>query len=144
MPLSIGKLVHYFEKEQTNITRHEALLFAGAIILCFIVSSVIGHASMMGLMHHAMKLRVACSSLLYRKTLRLSYSALGETTAGQVVNLLSNDVSKFDQGFILAHFVWIGPIQAMVGVYILYLEIGVSAFIGVAFLFLFVPAQSKF
>lgn len=80
---------------------------------------------------------------MYRKLLRLSRASLGNTTVGQLVNLLSNDVSKFDQGFILAHFVWIGPIQVAVGTCLLYQEIGIGALFGVAFLVSFVPLQSE-
>lgn len=74
----------------------------------------------------------------------MSRASLGNTTVGQLVNLLSNDVSKFDQGFILAHFMWIGPIQVAVGTYLLYEEIGTGALFGVGFLVSFVPLQSKF
>lgn len=119
-------------------------MYAGVIILCLTIDLFISHPTMMALMHNAMKLRISCSSLVYRKTLRLSRTALGKTTLGQLVNLLSNDVSKFDQGFILAHFTWIAPLQTAAGTYLLYKEIGDSAFIGVSFLLLFIPAQSKY
>lgn len=76
--------------------------------------------------------------------MRLSSSSLGNTTIGQLVNLLSNDVSKFDQGFVLAHFAIIGPIQVGVGTWLLYREIGIAALFGVAFLIFIVPLQSKY
>lgn len=76
--------------------------------------------------------------------LRISRTAMGQTTIGQLINLLSNDVSKFDQGFVLAHFVWVGPIQVSVGIWLLYKEIGMAALFGVAFLVSFVPLQSKY
>lgn len=98
---------------------------------------------MMGIQHLSMKMRIACSSLVYRKSLKLSKTALGRTTVGHVVNLLSNDVSKFDQGFVLAHFIWIGPIEAGIGTYLLWQEIKLAALFGTMFLLSFVPIQGK-
>lgn len=57
------------------------------------------------------QMRIACSSAIYRKTLRMSKLATTQTSAGNVVNLLSNDVSRLDYGFIFVHYIWILPIQ---------------------------------
>lgn len=57
------------------------------------------------------QMRIACSSAIYRKTLRMSKRAVTQTSAGNVVNLLSNDVGRLDYGFIYVHFIWILPIQ---------------------------------
>jgi ATP-binding cassette, subfamily C (CFTR/MRP), member 4 len=57
------------------------------------------------------QMRVACSAAIYRKTLRMSKRATTQTSAGNVVNLLSNDVSRLDYGFIFVHYIWILPIQ---------------------------------
>lgn len=143
MPLAIGKLVSYFEKDQTHTSENEAYITAGIIVLCRLTDALISHKSMMGLMHITMKMRVACGSLIYRKILKLDRTALANTTIGQLVNLLSNDVNKLDQGFILANYVWIAPIQAIVGTYLLYREIGIAAFFGVILLLSFIPVQSK-
>lgn len=56
-------------------------------------------------------MRIACSAAIYRKTLRMSKLATTQTSAGNVVNLLSNDVSRLDYGFIFVHYIWILPIQ---------------------------------
>lgn len=56
-------------------------------------------------------MRIACSAAIYRKTLRMSKLATTQTSAGNVVNLLSNDVSRLDCGFIFVHYIWILPIQ---------------------------------
>ncbi|XP_022919143.2 probable multidrug resistance-associated protein lethal(2)03659 [Onthophagus taurus] len=139
-PIAIGKVVAHFNVD-SQVSLEEAYVYTGLIILSFLTECFLGHPSMMALMHISMKLRVSCSAMIYRKTLKLTRTSLGQTTVGQLVNLLSNDVSKFDQGFVLAHFAWIGPIQTAVGTYMVYREIGIAAFGGIAFLIFFVPMQ---
>ncbi|GJQ86454.1 hypothetical protein Trydic_g10361 [Trypoxylus dichotomus] len=141
LPYSIRKLVSYFTVGQTHTSLTEAYLYAGLVVASTLTECFLGHPSMMALMHISMKLRVSCSAMIYRKTLKLSQRALGQTTVGQLVNLLSNDVSKFDQGFVLAHYIWVGPIQTIVGTYMIYREIGIATFGGIAFLLFFIPMQ---
>ncbi|KAJ4437622.1 hypothetical protein ANN_17767 [Periplaneta americana] len=73
--------------------------------------------------------------------LRLSMTALGDTTTGQVVNLMSNDVNRFDVALVFLHYLWVGPIETCVVTYFMWNEVGVSAVIGVASLLLFIPLQ---
>lgn len=39
---------------------------------------------------------------------------MSESSAGLVVNLMANDVNRFDTGPIFAHYLWIGPFETMV------------------------------
>ena len=89
-----------------------------------------------------MKLRVASSSLLYRKALKLSNTALGQTTVGQMVNLLSNDVKRFDNCGLTLHYLWAGPLQLTIITALLYQRLGPSALVGAALLIAAVPLQS--
>lgn len=112
-------------------------------MLCSLLAMIITHPYMMGLMHLGMKMRVACCSLVYRKALRLSKTALGQTTIGQMVNLLANDVNRFDSFSTLPHRLWLGPVETLIVTYLMYDQIGISAVYGVAVVLLFVPLQSK-
>ncbi|ENN80604.1 hypothetical protein YQE_02982, partial [Dendroctonus ponderosae] len=144
VPFSIGKLVRYFETNQKTISENEAYYYCGALVLGITIDAVLAHPRLMSHQHLAMKMRVACGSLIYRKTMKLSRNALKKATVGQMVNLLSNDLSRLDQGFILAHFAWIGPVQVTIGTWLLYREIGYAALFGVAFLISFVPLEGNF
>lgn len=75
------------------------------------------------------------------QALKLSKTALGKTTAGQVVNLISNDVSRFDYCFIFFHMLWIGPLQTFIVTYLMWDLMGLSSLVGLSTLFLFIPFQ---
>jgi len=78
---------------------------------------------------------------LFIQALCLSQTALGETTVGQVINLISNDVSQFDSSMNSIHYLWIGPLQTIVITYFMWQEIGVSSLIGISMFLFFIPLQ---
>ncbi|KZC06945.1 Multidrug resistance-associated protein 4 [Dufourea novaeangliae] len=138
-PLFLGRLLKYYSSDE--ITKSEAYLYATGVILCSGLIIFVLHPYMMAILHMGMKMRVACCSLIYRKALKLSRTALGETTVGQAVNLLSNDVNRFDVSIIFLHYLWIGPLETIIIMYFMYREVEVSAVIGVATLLMFIPLQ---
>ncbi|XP_037923052.1 probable multidrug resistance-associated protein lethal(2)03659 [Hermetia illucens] len=138
-PLFLGSLVAFYSKPGGNIT--EAYLYAAAVILCSALNVAFVHPFMLSQVHCGMKLRVSMISMIYRKALRLSKTALGNTTAGQIVNLLSNDVGRLDLSMIFLHHLWVGPAETILVLYLMYEQIGVSAVAGVVFMLLFIPLQ---
>lgn len=74
----------------------------------------------------------------------MSHTALGDTTVGQMINLLSNDVNHFDLASSTHHYLWLGPLQTVVVTYFLWQEIGVSSLFGVASLLFFIPLQCSY
>lgn len=75
----------------------------------------------------------------------MNNGSLGETTAGKVVNILSNDLQRFDLAFLFLHYVWIIPIQLVAVCYLGYYQAGYSALIGLAALMLIaLPTQGKY
>ena len=116
-------------------------MYAGGVVACSALNVLVIHPYMMAILHMGMKMRVACCTLIYRKALKLSRTALGETTVGQAVNLLSNDVNRFDVATIFLHYLWIGPLETIIVMYVMYNEVQESAIIGVATLLMFIPLQ---
>lgn len=90
-----------------------------------------------------MKIRIACCSLIYRKSLKLSKSALAETTGGQMVNLISNDVSRFDTSTMFLHHLFIGPLEMIIGMALVYDSVGWTGLTGAVFLLISIPIQCK-
>ncbi|XP_066581201.1 probable multidrug resistance-associated protein lethal(2)03659 [Prorops nasuta] len=140
-PLFLGRLLRFYNDPKENVSLQEAYLYAFGIILCSAINVFVIHPYMMAILHMGMKMRVACCSLIYRKALKLSRTALGETTIGQAVNLLSNDVNRFDVAIIFIHYLWIGPLETIIMVYFMWDQVEISAIIGVASLLFFIPLQ---
>ncbi|XP_057328153.1 probable multidrug resistance-associated protein lethal(2)03659 [Microplitis mediator] len=138
-PLALARLLRFFTT--SDISKTEAFLYAGGVIMCSVIHIFVAHPSFMAIFHMGMKLQVACRSLIYRKALKLSRTALGESTVGQVVNLLSNDVNKIDLAVVFFHYLWISPVGTVIITYLMYLEVGAAAIIGVASLLMFIPLQ---
>uniref|UniRef100_A0A8C6D2E6 Multidrug resistance-associated protein 4-like n=1 Tax=Moschus moschiferus TaxID=68415 RepID=A0A8C6D2E6_MOSMO len=78
----------------------------------------------------------------FLEALRLRSSAMGKTTTGQIVNLLSNDVNRFDQVTMFFHYLWVGPLQAIAVTTLLWMEIGMGCLAGMAVLIILLLLQS--
>jgi ABC-type multidrug transport system fused ATPase/permease subunit len=84
------------------------------VILATFITSITIHPYFFCVQHLGMKMRVASCNLVYQKTLRLSKAAMGTTTVGQIVNLLSNDVNRFDFGLVFIPYLVVAPLQAII------------------------------
>ncbi|CAF0904325.1 unnamed protein product, partial [Didymodactylos carnosus] len=71
-----------------------------------------------------MQLRNALSALIYKRMLKLKQNSLQKTTTGEIVNLISNDIGKFEQCCAYFHFLWEVPLEAIVFFILIYLQIG--------------------
>ena len=59
-----------------------------------------------------------------------------------MVNLLSNDVNKFDIAVFFLHYLWCGPLQFLIVMYLTWQSIGYAAFVGGVLNLTFIPIQS--
>nr|XP_033806273.1 multidrug resistance-associated protein 4 isoform X3 [Geotrypetes seraphini] len=145
-PIFLGKIINYFEAydPSNSVAMTYAYINATALSLCTLALAIVHHLYFYHVTLAGMKLRVAICHMIYKKALRLSNAAMGQTTIGQIVNLLSNDVNKFDQATVFLHFVWAGPLQAIAVTVLLWIEIGPSCLAGMAVLVVLIPLQTCF
>ncbi|XP_022093078.1 multidrug resistance-associated protein 4-like isoform X2 [Acanthaster planci] len=135
----LARLILYFSTDL--VSTNEAYLQAVGLSLTSLGFVVVHHYSFFGFGLTGMMIRTACSALVFRKALKLSNVALGETAVGQLVNILSNDVNKFDQVFLFLTYLWIAPIQLTVMIVLCWREIGVSCLAGISVIILMAPFQ---
>ncbi|XP_063913156.1 probable multidrug resistance-associated protein lethal(2)03659 isoform X2 [Zophobas morio] len=136
-PLLVGKLLEYYTPN--GISKNEAYMYAAGIILFSFLNVMIVHGSYFGLEHLSIKMQIACRSLIYRKALKLSKTAMMESTVGQMVNLISTDVSRFHYICLHLYQIFVTPIQTMIALYLLFATVDATAMVGVGLLMLFIP-----
>ncbi|XP_027205501.2 ATP-binding cassette subfamily C member 4-like [Dermatophagoides pteronyssinus] len=140
-PLMLAKVIDFFARPSNDQYLWACLNAAGVVgasffyILCH-------HPACYGSVRCAIKVRVAWCTLMYKKALRLHNSAFKTTTVGQILNLMSNDVSRLDEFCIIGSYMIAAPIQTIIGMYICYQYIGYYCLIGLAILILFIPFNS--
>ncbi|XP_053685732.1 ATP-binding cassette sub-family C member 4 [Sabethes cyaneus] len=142
-PLLLGGLVSYFSPGQTEISKAQAYYYAAGVIGCSLFPVLTFHPFILYILEVGMKLRIGSSCLIYSKCMKLSKSATNtDGLSGKIINLLSNDVSKFDVALAFVHDLWKGPSECLLLGYFIYLEIGYSGLLGMAFLLSFIPLQA--
>ncbi|KAK4879950.1 hypothetical protein RN001_008096 [Aquatica leii] len=140
-PLALYQLMKYYSEDKNLVSKNEALIYSGVIVGSNFLNVVFIHNYLLCLQQLGMKLRVACCSLIYRKTLRLNINKLDGANIGQTINLLSNDVNRCDRAPMHFHTLWVCPVQALMIILILYYILGLTSTIGIFIMILFVPCQ---
>ncbi|XP_052077020.1 multidrug resistance-associated protein 1-like [Mytilus californianus] len=85
---------------------------------------------------------IAISSVIYKKTLRLSNSAKKSSTSGEIVNLLSVDAGRISSCFHNINYLWTIPFMFCSTLFLLWQTLGVSAFIGLGIVIVLIPFNS--
>ncbi|EDW58559.1 ATP-binding cassette sub-family C member 4 [Drosophila virilis] len=142
MPLFLGCLVGYFAADQTTISESEAYCYALGIVVCMLVPVLTFHPFIFYIFQVGTKLRLALSGLIYRKCLQVSKSSSNDGLRARAINILSNDLGRFDVALCFLHDTWKGPMESILIGYLMYREIGMSAVIGVSFMLSFIPLQA--
>ncbi len=131
-------------EDKLSLNSNECVVYycAFAICLLLVINVIVSHPYFLSTYRHGMQVRIAVSHLIYGKLLKLNNSSLNQTTVGQVVNLLSNDVNRFDWSLVFTHYLIVGPIQMCVVTALLWNQIGISCLSGIIVLIFYIPIQA--
>lgn len=86
----------------------------------------------------ALKVKAAITALVYRKSLRLSRVKGG---AGEVINILSTDVTRINDAVINFHFLWAAFVEVLLILAIAFYEIRISALPALFWVLVLLPIQ---
>uniref|UniRef100_A0A1I8HCF8 ABC-type xenobiotic transporter n=1 Tax=Macrostomum lignano TaxID=282301 RepID=A0A1I8HCF8_9PLAT len=88
-----------------------------------------------------LKARSALASLVYRKTLNVPVSAMGQYSSGQALNFLSTDADRIVNFCPSFHQLWSMPLQIVVVTALLWYQVGWVCLVGLAFTLLLLPVN---
>lgn len=142
-PYALGKLVAYFKTNQTEYTIYDAYFYASIVIGFHFFQCVYKHNYWFRLATFGLRMRIALTSFLYRKALKLSPTHLGEISIGKIVTLITKDVETFEIVVFTGNDLWIAILKTIIVSFALYKRIGTAALAGVAIFILSIPLQSK-
>lgn len=147
-PLYLGGLILYYtprsnNDDSTDVSLSQAYFYATGIVLTTLLPLFLFHPMQLLYFETSMKIKVACTSLIYEKILRMSVCTITDGINGQAVNLISNDVATFDYATCFLQELWVGPVEAVVMGYFIYREIQCSGLFGIAVILAFIPLQGK-
>ena len=121
----------------------EAILYGSGYVCMGLIFCLVHHWYFLKLERIGMSIRISCCTLVYRKALRLGRAAVAANSVGHIVNLLSNDVDKFDRVAMYSQWLWIGPLQLLLVGYLSWREMGPWTTLGLSLLLLGIPLQGR-
>jgi ATP-binding cassette subfamily C (CFTR/MRP) protein 1 len=92
--------------------------------------------------HCAVYVRTAVSTLLYRKSLRISAAGRAKTSTGQVVNMMSNDTTQLQRFLQFAGMTLVAPFQIIISLVLIYGQVGNATWVGVGFMLFLAPVNT--
>ncbi|KAJ8978875.1 hypothetical protein NQ317_001204 [Molorchus minor] len=141
-PYGMSRLISYFDKSQTRISRTDAYYGAGIVVFLNLASFIFWKNFRIIEANFAIRMQVSLMALLYRKILKLSPESLSANSLGNVVTILTKDIYTIESGsWIVMDLITFG-LKTITVSYLLWTKLGNVAFIGMGILLLALPVQS--
>nr|KAJ3415436.1 Multidrug resistance-associated protein 1 [Polyrhizophydium stewartii] len=128
-------ILQFLSKKQEFFDGH---MFAMALLLSSLFSSITIHQQYGECNRVGIKVRAAITGIVYRKSLRISRLKGG---AGEVINILSTDVTRINEAVVNFHFLWAAFVEVVLILGISFYEIGVSATPALGWVLILLPVQ---
>ncbi|XP_032409131.1 canalicular multispecific organic anion transporter 1-like isoform X2 [Xiphophorus hellerii] len=134
------KLMISFTQDKSSYT-WEGYLYAVLLLMVALLQSLVMQQYLRRCFVLGMKVRTALMAAVYKKALVMSNDNRKESTVGETVNLMSADAQRFNDVTNFIHLLWSCPLQIMVSIVFLWMDLGPSTLAGVAVMLLMVPVN---
>ena len=130
------KLLQKFIQSSNDEEIWKAYIYATLLLVIPMISTILNAKYTERMAIIGMKLQTVLTSIIYKKSMKLSTSARKNCSNGEIVNLISSDVAKITALTTYVNNLWSNPILISSSVYFIYTEIEWAIFIGLAIMIL--------
>ncbi|XP_078462060.1 ATP-binding cassette sub-family C member 2-like [Lampetra planeri] len=134
----ILKLLIGFTEDQ-NVMEWKGYFYAILLFVTALVQSLLLQQYFQRCFLFGMRVRTAVIGAVYKKSLIMSNAARKDSTIGETVNLMSADAQRFMDVASFMHLLWSAPLQIVISLVFLWIELGPSVMAGFAVMVLLIP-----
>ncbi|CAH3027480.1 unnamed protein product [Porites evermanni] len=138
-PLLLDLVIEYVGDKNNKVESWKGFIFAVAMFVTAIVQSFMLQYYFHYCYLLGMKVKTALLGLIYEKALLLNNASRRQSSAGEMVNLMSVDTQRIMDLATYVNMLWSSPLQILVAIYLLSVSMGISILAGVGVLVLMIP-----
>ncbi|GMF24437.1 unnamed protein product [Phytophthora lilii] len=139
-PMIIKDIIAYLSDPAAPLS--EGLTYAAVIFVSGVVQSFALRQYFFYCYETGMQFRSAIVTAVFEKSMVLSAAARQQRTSGEITNLMSIDAQRLQDMTPYLHAVWYAAFQIIVSCFLLWQQIGVATFAGVAVILLVIPLMT--
>ncbi|RAW25152.1 Canalicular multispecific organic anion transporter 2 [Phytophthora cactorum] len=139
-PMIIKDIIAYLSDPTAPLS--EGLTYAAVIFVSGVVQSFALRQYFFYCYETGLQFRSAIVTAVFEKSLMLSAAARQQRTSGEITNLMSIDAQRLQDTTPYLHAVWYAAFQIVVSCVLLWQQIGVATFAGVAVILLVIPLMA--
>ncbi|XP_076457656.1 multidrug resistance-associated protein 1-like [Babylonia areolata] len=140
-PQLLNVLIAYVNNKE-NEAEWKGYVYACAFMLVSVTGSVFFHQQFHIGMTLGMRIKSACISAVYRKSLTMTNEARKGSTVGEIVNLMSVDCQRLQDVTGYLWMVWSAPVQITLALVLLWGQLGAAVLAGVGIMVLLIPLNA--
>nr|XP_023028689.1 multidrug resistance-associated protein 4-like [Leptinotarsa decemlineata] len=124
------------------MTIYDAYFYAVMMISLKLCQRLYLHNYILCVQQLGVEIKTSFTSLLYRKSLKLTSSTLSQTTVGNIVTLITKDVQTFKESVWIISDVSSGLVQISLISYLIFAKVGITSLFGIGILIAALPIQA--
>ncbi|XP_015788147.1 multidrug resistance-associated protein 4-like isoform X1 [Tetranychus urticae] len=110
----LGFIVRYFsDKNYSNVTWNQCLYCSIGLVLTLLSYGIIRHNVFILTQRQGLRMRTALTNVVYKKILTLSKAATTKTDVGYILNIITNDLTRFDELMYTIIYLALGPLMGI-------------------------------